>query len=144
MYAGVVDSSGLKFTFSSEPSRYRAGILSFFHSSTNFLVIPPGRDNYVINAVCSDGCTEKVSSQFVIKLHFNNFDNICCVVFSTWRHHSVWQYATYTSGRYFDINFSSMIRYYQDSGAYEGKEHTTYIERCNVMIIITELVVLCK
>ena len=57
---GAVDSSGLKFTFSSDPPRYRAGVLSVFHSSTNYLVIPPGRDNYVINGLCSDGCTQKV------------------------------------------------------------------------------------
>lgn len=57
---GVEDSSGLKFTYTSEPQRHRAGILTVGFSSNNRLIIPPGRDNYVVNGICPGSCTQKV------------------------------------------------------------------------------------
>ena len=58
--AGVLDSSGLKFTYASTPPRQRASVLSVGFSSNSFLIIPPNRDKFDINAVCADTCTKKV------------------------------------------------------------------------------------
>ena len=59
-FAGATDSSGLKFTYTSEPQRHRAGILTVGYTSNNQLIIPPGRDNHIINSLCPGRCTQKV------------------------------------------------------------------------------------
>jgi len=56
---GVLDSSGLKFTYTSNPPIHRASVLSVGFSSNYFLVVPPNRDNFDINAICADVCTNK-------------------------------------------------------------------------------------
>ena len=60
LFIGVVDDSGIKFSYTSEAPRHRAGILSMGYTPNNFLAIPPGRNNFIVNSLCPGKCTEKV------------------------------------------------------------------------------------
>lgn len=79
---GVMDSSGLKFTFTSDPQRHRAAILTTGYSSTNFLVIPPGRESHTINSVCSSECTQKVL-YYYCHLCYQIYHNSIIILFKT-------------------------------------------------------------
>ena len=58
---GVVDNSGLKLFYVSDEPEQRAGLLTFGSESSSKLVIPPGADSFVINAMCPSQCTHNVS-----------------------------------------------------------------------------------
>ena len=68
---GVLDSSGLKFTYTSVPPRHRAAILTTGFTTDFTMVIPPEREKYVINSVCSDTCTKQVK-RLLFKPVYNN------------------------------------------------------------------------
>ena len=66
---GVVDSSGMRFYYSSIPREHDAGILTVGHHITPFMIIPPGAPKYTIGAVCPANCTESVCHYNYLKLH---------------------------------------------------------------------------
>ena len=58
--SGVLDSSGIKFTYTVEPQKQRAGILSSGYSVHSGMIIPPGRNDYTITSLCPGECTQRV------------------------------------------------------------------------------------
>ena len=62
MIAGIVDNSGMEFFYTNEAPENRAGLLVLGQQSLNTLIIPPGADNFVVNALTPQQCTEKVFS----------------------------------------------------------------------------------
>ena len=60
MIAGMVDNSGMEFFYTNEAPENRAGLLVLGQQSLNTLIIPPGADNFVVNALTPQQCTEKV------------------------------------------------------------------------------------
>lgn len=62
---GVIDSSGIRFHYSSIPREHNAGILAVGHFVTPYMVIPPGAPNYTIGAVCTGSCTKQVSKKLM-------------------------------------------------------------------------------
>ena len=61
MIEGVVDNSGLKLFYVSDEPEQRAGLLTLGRESLSKLVIPPGADLFVINAMCPSQCTKNVN-----------------------------------------------------------------------------------
>ena len=59
-FAGVLDSSGIKFTYTDEPQQHRAGVLTTGHTSNSDMIIPPGRNDFTITALCPGDCTQRV------------------------------------------------------------------------------------
>lgn len=103
LFVGVRDSSGIEFTYTDEPQKHRAGILTVGHSVYSGMIIPPGRDDYTITGMCSGQCTEKVCGVFY---YFMTNESTKCTsvtnyysVYTTRRHHSHWKFATYTLKR---------------------------------------------
>ena len=56
----VIDSSGIRFFYVSEPREHDAGVLYLGHSVFPTMIIPPDVDNYTISGVCGAQCTERV------------------------------------------------------------------------------------
>ena len=61
VYAGVVDSSGLKFFYNTEEPRHRAGIMYLGMAVTRAMMVPPRTSQYTVTAVCSANCTNQAS-----------------------------------------------------------------------------------
>ena len=60
--AGVLDSSGLEFFYTSNPPALEAGILVLGHLTIRNMVIPPKAENFIIEVVCPTDCTQSVSA----------------------------------------------------------------------------------
>lgn len=60
MVRGNVDNSGLKFFYTNEVEN-RAGLLTIGQQALNTMIIPPRAENFVVNALCPEKCTEKVT-----------------------------------------------------------------------------------
>ena len=60
-YPGVVDSSGMEFSYTNTPSQHRAGLVSIGHTVRKNMVIPPNAENYTISSICTGSCTQAVS-----------------------------------------------------------------------------------
>ena len=60
MLAGVLDSSGMRFTYINEPLKHRAGVLTLGHNVHSGMIIPPERNDYTITGFCPGSCTQKV------------------------------------------------------------------------------------
>ena len=60
-YAGVVDSSGMEFSYTNTAPQHRAGFLIVGHSVRKNMVIPPNAENYTISSICTGSCTQAVS-----------------------------------------------------------------------------------
>eukprot|EP00850_Spirogloea_muscicola_P002965 SM000011S19143 [mRNA] locus=s11:1092824:1103117:+ [translate_table: standard] len=58
--SGVVDSSGLKFTFSDKLRDYDAGTWPLGPTVAQSLVIPPGMPSWTVKSKCSLSCTKKL------------------------------------------------------------------------------------
>lgn len=58
---GVVDSSGIVFTYIDTPRQYDAGILFLGHAVAPVMIIPPNANNFTTIGLCSNPCTNKVS-----------------------------------------------------------------------------------
>ena len=58
--AGVMDSSGMRFYYSSTSREHDAGIMFLGHDVTSYMVIPPGTSNYTIGGICTANCTKSV------------------------------------------------------------------------------------
>ena len=69
--SGVLDSSGIKFTYTVEPQKQRAGILSSGHAVQSGMIIPPGRNDYTITSLCPGECTERVSRYHALQCESN-------------------------------------------------------------------------
>jgi len=55
--AGIIDSSGLRFHYTSQLRKYRAAMLSIGLSVPGSLVIPPNQDNWITEGYCAEECT---------------------------------------------------------------------------------------
>ena len=64
---GIIDNSGLVFTYLDEPRQHNAGILFFGHQVRYTMVIPPSAQNYTIPALCPSECTEQVADWNILK-----------------------------------------------------------------------------
>ena len=73
LFAGVVDSSGMRFFYTTEAPQQLASALSLGHHVVPSMLIPPGQKNFTISAVCSADCTSGVSSAMIGYLSFSNF-----------------------------------------------------------------------
>ena len=58
--AGIVDSSGLRFFYTTEEPEQRAGIIMMGHDVTRHMLIPPRTQNFTITGICSIDCTNTV------------------------------------------------------------------------------------
>eukprot|EP00850_Spirogloea_muscicola_P002048 SM000007S21008 [mRNA] locus=s7:1366209:1376064:- [translate_table: standard] len=58
--SGVVDSSGLKFTFSDKLRDYDAGTWPLGPTVAQSIVIPPGMPSWTVKSKCSLSCTKKL------------------------------------------------------------------------------------
>ena len=72
---GIVDSSGLTFTYLETPREHNAGILFMGHSVIETMIIPPNVANYTISAFCSENCTTQV--------HVFNQQPLSCMLFTS-------------------------------------------------------------
>ena len=59
-FAGILDSSGIRFTYTDEPPQHRAGALTVGYAVHSGMIIPPGQDDYTITGHCPGVCTNKV------------------------------------------------------------------------------------
>ena len=59
---GVVDSSGMEFSYTNTPPQHRAGFLTIAHAVRKDMVIPPNAENYTISSICTGSCTQAVSN----------------------------------------------------------------------------------
>ena len=59
-HAGLQDRSGMQFYFTRQQPTHLAGILSLGYPITPDLVVPPGADNFTVQAICSAACLERV------------------------------------------------------------------------------------
>ena len=69
--SGVLDSSGIKFTYTVEPQKQRAGILSSGHAVQSGMIIPPGRHDYTITSLCPGECTKRVNRYHALQCGSN-------------------------------------------------------------------------
>ncbi|XP_064399035.1 DBH-like monooxygenase protein 2 homolog [Halichondria panicea] len=58
LQTGVVDNSGIRFTYSSNRPEHEAGTLALGGPIDPHLIIPPGTPDFTINAFCSRECTQ--------------------------------------------------------------------------------------
>lgn len=59
----MVDSSGLRFFYTTEEPEKRAGNLNLGHAVHPTMIIPPRTQNYTITSVCTADCTNDVIVQ---------------------------------------------------------------------------------
>ncbi len=57
---GIIDSSGLLFTYTTEPREHDAGIMLFGQKTAYNTAIPPGAQNYTVPTYCTETCTSHV------------------------------------------------------------------------------------
>ena len=57
---GVIDSSGMRFYYTSTPREHDAGVMFLGHDVNRLMIVPPGAPNYTIASVCSANCTQSV------------------------------------------------------------------------------------
>ena len=57
---GVVDSSGISFTYILQQREHDAGVLFLGHHVSFVMAIPPKADNYTVNAYCPSECSQEV------------------------------------------------------------------------------------
>ena len=66
---GIIDSSGLRFHYTSQLRKYQAATLSVGLSVPGSLYIPPYQDNWVTEGYCAEECTAEVCVSGII--YFN-------------------------------------------------------------------------
>jgi len=57
---GIIDSSGLRFHYTSQLRKYQAAMLSIGLSVPGYLYIPPNQDNWITEGYCAEECTAEV------------------------------------------------------------------------------------
>ena len=55
-----IDRSGMEFFFSRQSPMHLAGGISLGYPVSPDLVVPPGADSFIVQAICSAECLEKV------------------------------------------------------------------------------------
>ena len=59
--AGVIDNSGIRFSYTNIPPEQQAGLITLAAPTNPSVIIPPGSPNFTITAFCSRECTQAVS-----------------------------------------------------------------------------------
>lgn len=78
LYIGVVDSSGMRYFYTTEEPEIQAGAISFGHVVTPYMVVPPRTRNFTIAGICSFECTKSVCYNYLMQRHRNlykDYDN---------------------------------------------------------------------
>ena len=65
MYAGAVDSSGVRLWYTSTPREHDAGALVVGHFVSPQQIIPPNVQNFTTTAIVPEDCTRAVSYMHV-------------------------------------------------------------------------------
>ena len=65
-HLGKIDSSGMRFYYTSTPREHDAGIMFLGHDVTSRMIVPPGAPNYMIGGICTANCTESVCTMIII------------------------------------------------------------------------------
>ena len=75
----MIDSSGMRFYYSSTAREHDAGIMYLGHEINTAMIILPGTPNYTIAGVCSADCTKSVCICFnMCSVYFaNNYTSLC-------------------------------------------------------------------
>ena len=60
LFAGILDSSGIEFFYTSTPRQHDAGILNVGHVVTFSMIIPPNAADFSIFGLCPASCTNQV------------------------------------------------------------------------------------
>jgi hypothetical protein len=58
--SGVIDSSGIEFTYINDSRQHDAGIMFLGHIVSSNMVIPPKAQNYTVTGLCSSACTNSL------------------------------------------------------------------------------------
>ena len=66
-----VDRSGMEFFYSRQVPTHLAGGISLGYPVLPDLVVPPGADNFVVQAICSAECLERVSELYSFNFVFD-------------------------------------------------------------------------
>lgn len=61
LHSGVVDSSGMRYFYTTEEPEILAGAISFGHNVVPYMFVPPKSRNFTITGICSPDCTNSVS-----------------------------------------------------------------------------------
>ena len=67
-HLGMIDSSGMRFYYTSTPREHDAGIMFLGHDVRPLMIVPPGAPNYMIGGICTANCTESVCRMIIILL----------------------------------------------------------------------------
>ena len=59
--AGILDSSGLRFHYTSQLREYQAGILTVGWLVSERMIIPPHQESWETQGYCVEDCTKEVS-----------------------------------------------------------------------------------
>lgn len=63
----IVDNSGMRFSYTSTARRYDSGILQMGHLVSQYMIIPPGASDFVVQGECSSECmTSQVHSRLTV------------------------------------------------------------------------------
>ena len=61
-YTGVIDNSGMRIYYTTEPSEFNAGSIALGHIVTPNMIVPPGVERFTIAGICSADCTQQVGT----------------------------------------------------------------------------------
>ena len=87
-----IDSSGVRFTLTSTPRQFNAGVAGVGAEVNTNLFVPPNTDRYDIYGYCPSTCTSQVC---LYKDIIQTFITSYYVVYSCWRNYSVCQSPSY-------------------------------------------------
>uniref|UniRef100_A0A1X7UJB8 DOMON domain-containing protein n=1 Tax=Amphimedon queenslandica TaxID=400682 RepID=A0A1X7UJB8_AMPQE len=71
--SGIVDSSGIEFTYIDTPREYNAGVMTVGHINDNTMVIPPNTVDYSVTGLCPSECTRNFLPPNGVKVFANMF-----------------------------------------------------------------------
>jgi hypothetical protein len=58
--SGIIDNSGITFTYVDNKREHNAGILYIGHDVDYKMILPPNTPNFTVTSICSDTCTKKI------------------------------------------------------------------------------------
>ena len=74
---GTMDSSGMRFWYTSTPREHDTGIMTVGYDVSPFMVIPPNAPNFTVTGFMDSQCTQKVNMIVGIFLRCNRYYSIC-------------------------------------------------------------------
>ena len=77
--AGTLDSSGMRFWYTSTPREHDAGIMTVGHNVQPLMVIPPNAPNFTVTGFMDSQCTQNVS--IIVGFFYCVMDTIASVCF---------------------------------------------------------------